>query len=94
MVQFRFPLSLKNVEDLPTERGIDLDNEAVRLWWNRFGLTLIVCSEWNALNSCRSGQSNIADNPLDFPHTASIGHCMNRSRISPLPAPTEPSAGL
>lgn len=33
----RFPLSLRNVEDLFFERGIDLWHEAVRLWWNRFG---------------------------------------------------------
>ncbi len=33
----RFPLSLRNVEDLLYERGIDLCHETVRLWWNRFG---------------------------------------------------------
>lgn len=33
----RFPLSLRNVEDLPFERGIDICHETVRLWWNRFG---------------------------------------------------------
>jgi putative transposase len=33
----RFPLSLRNVEDLLFERGIDLCHETVRLWWNRFG---------------------------------------------------------
>ena len=33
----RFPLSLRNVEDLLIERGIDICNETVRLWWNRFG---------------------------------------------------------
>ena len=32
-----FPLSLRNVEDLLHERGIDLCHETVRLWWNRFG---------------------------------------------------------
>ena len=32
----RFPLSLRNVEDLLFERGIDLCHETVRLWWNRF----------------------------------------------------------
>lgn len=29
--------SLRNVEDLPVERVIDLCHETVPLWWNRFG---------------------------------------------------------
>ncbi len=33
----RFPLSLRNVEDLLHERGIEFSHEAVRFWWNRFG---------------------------------------------------------
>ena len=33
----RFPLSLRQVEDLLHERGIDICHETVRLWWNRFG---------------------------------------------------------
>ena len=33
----RYPLSLRNVEDLLFERGIDICHETVRLWWNRFG---------------------------------------------------------
>ena len=33
----QFPLSLRNVEDLLFERGIDLYHETVRMWWNRFG---------------------------------------------------------
>ena len=37
MMYVRFPLSLRNVEDLLVERGIDLCHETVRLWWNRFG---------------------------------------------------------
>nr|WP_246611154.1 IS6 family transposase [Aquisediminimonas profunda] len=37
MMYVRFPLSLRNVEDLLIERGIDLCRETVRLWWNRFG---------------------------------------------------------
>jgi putative transposase len=31
------PLSLRNVEDLLHERGIDISYETVRFWWNRFG---------------------------------------------------------
>ena len=33
----RFPLSLRNVEDLLHERGIEISHETVRYWWNRFG---------------------------------------------------------
>jgi putative transposase len=36
MMYVRFPLSLRNIEDLLIERGIDICHEAVRLWWNRF----------------------------------------------------------
>ncbi|WP_373087364.1 IS6 family transposase [Sneathiella sp.] len=37
MMYVRFPLSLRNVEDLLYERGIDICHETVRYWWNRFG---------------------------------------------------------
>lgn len=37
MMYVRFPLSLRNVEDLLHERGIDVSHEAVRFWWHRFG---------------------------------------------------------
>ena len=33
----RFPLSLRNVEDMLYERGIEISHETVRFWWNRFG---------------------------------------------------------
>ena len=29
--------SLRNVEDLLAERGIDIAHETIRYWWNRFG---------------------------------------------------------
>ncbi len=37
MLYVRYPLSLRNVEDLLFERGYELCHETVRLWWNRFG---------------------------------------------------------
>jgi putative transposase len=37
MLYVRFPLSLRNVEDLLYERGTDISHESVRFWWNRFG---------------------------------------------------------
>ena len=37
MMYVRFPLSLRNVEDLLHERGIDVCHESIRLWVDRFG---------------------------------------------------------
>jgi putative transposase len=37
MMYVRYPLSLRNIEDLLFERGIDICHETVRLWWSRFG---------------------------------------------------------
>jgi putative transposase len=37
MMYVRFPLSLRQVEYLLHERGIDICHETVRSWWNRFG---------------------------------------------------------
>jgi len=37
MMYVRFPLSLRQVEDLLHERGINVSYETVRYWWNRFG---------------------------------------------------------
>jgi len=37
MMYIRYPLSLRQVEDLLHERGIDISHETVRACWNRFG---------------------------------------------------------
>ncbi len=37
MMYVRFPLSLRNVEDLLHERGVEASHETVRYWLNRFG---------------------------------------------------------
>ena len=37
MMDIRYPLSLRQVEDALFERGIDVCHETVWLWWNRFG---------------------------------------------------------
>ena len=42
MMYIRFPLSLRQVEVLLHERGIDICQETVRAWWNRFGPRLAV----------------------------------------------------
>ena len=37
LMYVKYPQSLRNVEDLLHERGIDICHETVRFWWNRFG---------------------------------------------------------
>jgi putative transposase len=37
MMYVRFQLSLRNVEDLLHERGVEISHETVRFWWHRFG---------------------------------------------------------
>ncbi len=37
MLYVRYPLSLRQVEDLLFERGTAICYETVRYWWNRFG---------------------------------------------------------
>lgn len=39
IMHMRYPLSLRQVEGLLHERGIDLCHEMVWSWWNQFGLT-------------------------------------------------------
>ncbi len=39
VLYIRFPLSLRNVEDLFHKRGIDISHESVRFWWQRFRRT-------------------------------------------------------
>jgi putative transposase len=56
MLYVRYPLSLRNVEDLLHERGIDITHETVRFWWNRFGTISaaeIRCSRVKAMRSFR-----------------------------------------
>jgi putative transposase len=52
----RFPLSLRNVEELLYERGVAVSREAVRYWWYRFGPTFaagIRKRRIQAMRSCR-----------------------------------------
>jgi putative transposase len=37
MMYVRCARSLRSLEDLLAERGIDISYETVRFWWNRFG---------------------------------------------------------
>jgi hypothetical protein len=38
MMYVRYSLSLRNVEDLLLEHGVEINHETVRFWWNRFAL--------------------------------------------------------
>lgn len=52
LMYVRFPLSLRNVEDLLAERGIDICHETVRLWWNRFGPLFAATFVGSAYHAC------------------------------------------
>ena len=54
MLYVRFPLSLRNVEDLLHERGIEISHETVRFWWNRFGQMFAAEIRRNRVSRMRS----------------------------------------
>ena len=54
MMYVRYPLSLRNVEDLLHERGIDICHETVRFWWNRFGPLFAAEIRRNGFNRLRA----------------------------------------
>ena len=54
MMFVRYPLSLRNVEDLLHERGIDITYETVRFWWNRFGTIFAAEIRRNRVQAMRS----------------------------------------
>ena len=54
MMYVRYPLSLRNVEDLLHERGIDVTHETIRFWWNRFGTVFAAKIRRNRVQAMRS----------------------------------------
>ncbi len=54
MMYVRFPLSLRNVEDLLHERGVEISHESVRFWWNRFGPIFATEIRRNRINQMRA----------------------------------------
>jgi putative transposase len=54
MMYVWFPLSLRNVEDLLHERGIDISHESVRFWWDRFGLLFAADIRRNRVQNLRA----------------------------------------
>jgi len=49
-----FPRSLRNLEDLLHERGIDISHERVRFWRNRFGPLLAAESRKKRVSQMRA----------------------------------------
>jgi putative transposase len=59
MPYIHFPLSLRNVEDLLHERGIEISHETVQYWWN--------CLENNRINRLEGEESWVSGPfPLAF----------------------------
>lgn len=56
MLYVRFPLSLRDVEDLMHERGIDISHETVRQWWMRFGTLFAAEIRRKRASRLRAGQ--------------------------------------
>jgi len=59
MMYVRYPLSLRQVEDLLFERGIDICHETVRFWWNRLANSATVCSPFTASKATRALKSAV-----------------------------------
>ena len=56
MLYVRFPLSLRNVEDLLHERGVDVSYESIRYWWHRFSVKKALDKLVNAYQSRSSSR--------------------------------------
>ena len=80
MMYVRFPLSLRNVEDLLHERGIDISHETVRFWWNRFGP--IFAAE---IRKRRVQQFRVYPNWQWHLDEVFVGYCQRTSSQSELP---------
>jgi hypothetical protein len=62
MMYVRYPLSLRNVENLLAERGIDISHETVRFWWNRSfprGLERAAGCGWRTRSASADDRSSI-----------------------------------
>ena len=54
MMYVRLPLSLRNVEGLLHQRGIDISDEAIRAWWNRVGPIFAADIKWGNAQALRA----------------------------------------
>lgn len=76
MLYIRFPLSLRNVEDLLHERGVEISHQTVRFWWNRFGLICmnshkkplpVARAGWHILHKLAGAASSVAFHNHELP---------------------------
>jgi hypothetical protein len=80
----RFPLSLRNVEDLLHERGVDVSHETVRFWWNRFGPMFAIRDCEKKTQPCRnSSPSTLQSRTISTSNAISI-HALISSLTVPL----------
>jgi hypothetical protein len=54
MIYVCYPFSLRSVEDLLHERGVDISHETIRFWWTRFGPLFAVEIRKNRVNRMRT----------------------------------------
>jgi putative transposase len=79
LMYVKYPLFLRNVEDLLHERGIDISHETVRHWWNRFGPLFAADIQRQRVNRMRGvapsrRQMSRMDANGKFPETLSFQH--------------------
>ena len=79
MMYVKYPLSLRNVEDLLSERGIDISHETVRFWWNRFGPMFAAEIRKRRVAHMRGYPVRAEGRPL-FEATDSLGSWYSRTR--------------
>jgi len=72
MMYIRYPLSLRQVEDLLFERGIDICHETVRFWWSRFFMASIRSLQDEALR--RGGRQLVPGPPSSFEFLVQHSH--------------------
>ncbi len=70
LMYVRFPLSLRNLEDLLCERGIDICHKTERLWWNSFATLFAV-----DIRRQRVSQLTNASNSEDRKHELTAIDC-------------------
>lgn len=60
MMYVRYPLSLRKVEDLLHEHGVDITHDAVRFWRNRFGTIFAPKIRWSGVQAMVVPSSTLA----------------------------------
>ena len=72
MMYVRFPLSLRNVEDLLFELCVDISHETVRFWWNRFGP--LFAADMRHQGTVMSGRRSAIKGDIDVYDGLGCGH--------------------